>query len=372
VTLGDTTVRALQVSTYRVPTAALESDGTATWDATELVLVEPMAGDCTGLGWSYCAAPAAALIVNDVLRSAVIGQDALDVPGCWQRMAHAVRNAGRPGLVSMAIAAVDLALWDLKAKLLQLPLDGLLGRARNRVPVYGSGGFVSLNDTELTTQLRHWTDDVGTTAVKIKIGERWGQASDRDLARTRLARQTVGESVELMVDANGGYTRGQARRLGKVFDDLGVTWFEEPVSSDDLTGLAQLRTHLQCDITAGEYCDALTYARTMCEAEAVDCLQLDVTRCAGITGWLRAAAVADAHGLQISGHCAPSLHTAPAMAAPNLRHVELFADHERLEPLLFDGIPRVDGGHLIPTEAPGNGMTLAARAEAYRTSGAAA
>jgi L-alanine-DL-glutamate epimerase-like enolase superfamily enzyme len=336
VTTGDTVVRELKVTTYRVPTEQPEADGTATWEATELVVVQPVAGDHTGLGWSYCAAPAAAQVVTELLSPVVTGGDALDVPGLWARMVRAVRNAGRPGLVSMAVGAVDLSLWDLKAKLLDLPLDRLLGRARDRVPVYGSGGFVSLDDAQLTAQLRHWTEDLGIPRVKIKVGERWGAAADRDLARTRRTKEVVGEHVEVFVDANGGYDEGQARRMGRAYDDLGVTWFEEPVSSDDLAGLASLRRSLTADVAAGEYADSVGYAERMCAAGAVDCLQLDVTRCAGITEWLRAGAVAAGHGLEVSAHCAPSLHLAPALALPNLRHVELFADHERLEPLLFE------------------------------------
>jgi L-alanine-DL-glutamate epimerase-like enolase superfamily enzyme len=366
--LADTVVRAVQISCYRVPTETPEADGTANWQATELVVAQPVAGDHTGLGWSYCAAPAAAHVLHDLLIPAVVGHSALDVPGLWQQMAHAVRNAGRPGLVAMAMSALDTALWDLKAKLLDLPLDRLLGRCRDSVPVYGSGGFVTMTDEELTRQLRHWTDEVGVRQVKIKVAERWGQAPERDLARARRARAIIGDQVELFVDANGGYTAGQARRLGAAYDDLGVTWFEEPLSSDDLQGLALLRRQLRADVAAGEYADGSRYAREMCAAGAVDCMQLDVTRCAGITEWARAATVAAAHGLQVSGHCAPSLHLAPALAIPNLRHVELFADHERLEPLLFDGTPRAEGGQLRANDRPGNGMALADRAGKYRLS----
>jgi len=365
--VDDTVVRELHVSTYRVPTEHPEADGTATWDATELVVVQPVAGGCTGLGWSYCAAPAAAKVVEGLLKAVVVGSDALDVPGTWQAMHRAVRNAGAPGLVAMAMAAVDLALWDLKGKLLDLPLDRLLGRCRDSVPVYGSGGFVSLSDEQLTAQLRHWTDDLGIGRVKIKVGESWGQAPDRDLARTRRTRDVVGDDVEVFVDANGGYTPGQARRLGRAYDDLGVTWFEEPLSSDDLAGLARLRGDLQTDIAAGEYADSARYAQRMCAAGAVDCMQLDVTRCAGITEWLRAAAVAGAMGLQVSGHCAPSLHVAPALAVGNLRHVEYFADHTRLEPMLFDGLPYLQEGQLLPSDRSGNGIALAGRAGRYRS-----
>ena len=364
---GADIVREVAVSTYRVPTVAPEADGTATWEATELVVVQPSAAGLTGLGWSYCAAPAAAAVVRDLLGPAVLGRSALDVPGLWQQMAHTVRNAGRPGLVSMAMAAVDLALWDLKAKLLELPLDRLLGRCRGSVPVYGSGGFVTLTDAQLQAQLGRWTSELGVSAVKIKVGEGWGSRPERDLARARQARTVIGNDIELMVDANGGYTVGQARRIGAAYDDLAVSWFEEPVSSDDLAGLARLRSQLRCDVAAGEYVDSSLSAERMIRAGAVDCLQLDVTRCAGITEWMRAAAVAAAHGLQVSGHCAPALHLAPALAVPNLRHVEWFADHERLEPMLFDGVPEVGAGHMTASADPGNGLTLARRAQAYRT-----
>lgn len=365
-TVGDTVVREVRLSSYRVPTPAPEADGTATWDATELLVAQPVAGDQVGLGWSYCSARAAERVAEDLLLPVVVGGDALDVPGLWQRMVGTVRNAGRPGLVSMAVAALDLALWDLKAKLLEVPLDRLLGRCRDEVPVYGSGGFVSLSDDELTAQLRHWVEDLGVPRVKIKVGERWGRASDRDVARVRRVRQVVGDAVEVFVDANGGYSPGQARRLGQEYDDLGVTWFEEPVPSDDLASLAALRAVLRADVAAGEYADSVAYALRMCGAGAVDCLQLDVTRCAGITEWLRGAAVAAGHGLEVSGHCAPSLHVAPALAVPNLRHVELFADHERLEPMLFDGVPQVAAGSLVPSDAPGNGLVLAERAGRFR------
>lgn len=366
----DTTIRELHLSSYRVPTPAPEADGTAQWEATELLVVEPVAGVQRGVGWSCCAAPAALEVIRGLLGDVVLGSDALDVTGTWAAMNRTVRNAGRPGLVSMAISAVDLALWDLKAKLLDQPLDRLLGRCRDKVPVYGSGGFVSLTDDELSEQLRTWTNVQGIEAVKIKVGQGWGSDPSRDLSRTKLTRELVGDDVQVMVDANGGYTPGQARRLGAAYDDLGVSWFEEPVSSDDLAGLAALRRTLRSDIAAGEYTDGPSYAQQMCAAGAVDCLQIDVTRCGGITGWLQCAAIADSLHLQVSGHCVPALHIAPAMAVPNLRHVELFADHERLEPMLFDGVPGVTQGHLWAADRPGNGMALADRAKRWETGAA--
>ena len=361
----DGTIHAIAVSTYRVPTIGPQADGTASWDATEVVVVQLSAASASGLGWSYCPVAAGSLI-EQVLAPLVLHTDAFDLAGTWTRMIEAVRNAGRPGLVSMAVAAVDTALWDLKARLLDVPLHTLLGPVRDAVPVYGSGGFVSQNDTELVAQLNGWVHDLGITRVKIKVGQDWGSQPARDLARTELARRTVGDDVELFVDANGGYSPGQARRLGRAYDDLGVSWFEEPLSSDDLPGLAALRGVLRCDIAAGEYIDGVRTATRMVAAGAVDCLQLDVTRCAGITEWLRCTAVAAGFGLDVSGHCAPSLHVAPAMAVTNLRHLEYFADHARLEPMLFHGVLQPDGGMLRPTSEIGNGLGLRPEATAFR------
>ena len=236
------------------------------------------------------------------------------------------------------------------------------------VPVYGSGGFTSYDDDTLRQQLRGWVEDDGIPRVKIKIGESWGTREDRDLARARLARETIGDDVELFVDANGGYSVGQAVRMGRRFDDLGVTWFEEPVSSDDLDGLRHVRSRITADVAAGEYAWSLADAHRLVTSGAVDCLQADATRCGGYTEWLRIAAVAAAHNLQISAHCAPALHAPVAAAVTNLRHVEWFHDHVRIEHMVLDGAPEAKGGAMVPDLAVrGHGVTLAPSAERYRT-----
>jgi L-alanine-DL-glutamate epimerase-like enolase superfamily enzyme len=363
---ADVVVDGLDPSVYTVPTDRPEADGTMQWCSTTAVVVQARAGGCTGVGWTYAAA-AAADVVRDVLADVVRGLDALDVPAAWGAMQKQVRNIGRPGIASCAISAVDVALWDLAARLLDLPLVRLLGRARDEVPVYGSGGFTSYDDETLRRQLRGWVEDDGIPRVKIKVGESWGSAEDRDLARAQIARRTIGESSQLFVDANGGYSVGQAVRMGRCYDELGVTWFEEPVSSDDLAGLRAVRDQVTCDVAAGEYVWSLVEAQRMVAAQAVDCLQADATRCGGYTEWLRIAAVAAAHNLQISAHCAPALHAPVAAAVTNLRHVEWFHDHVRIEHLLLDGAPDADGGTMVPDlDVPGHGITVAACAEEYR------
>ena len=351
-------VTAVDTAVYVIPTDAPEADGTLAWDKTTMVQATVRAGGEQGLGWSYTSA-AAQVVVHEVLADVVMGRDAFDIAGIAEAMARQVRNIGRPGIVSMAISAVDIALWDLKARLLGQSLAGLLGRALVEVPVYGSGGFTSYDDTRTRQQLSEWVDKEQIPRVKIKIGESWGGNEHRDLARAELAREVIGPDTELYVDANGGYSAGQAVRVADELSAIGVTWFEEPVSSQDLAGLAEVRGKVRPDVAAGEYSWSLADSARLIEAGAVDCLQLDVTRCGGITEFLRGAALAAGHNLQVSGHCAPNLHAHVGAAVPNLRHVEYFHDHQRIERLFFEGALDPSGGAMRPDpDRPGHGMTL--------------
>ena len=364
---GGPAVQGLEAAVYVVPTDAPEADGTLAWDKTTLVLVTARAGGEQGIGWSYAAA-AAASVVSSMLSGVVAGRSAFDVTGSNEAMVRALRNAGRPGIGATAISAADIALWDLKAKLLGLAVTDLAGRVRADVPVYGSGGFTSYDDKQTREQLSGWAEADRIPRVKIKIGESWGGNERRDLARVALAREVIGPDAELYVDANGGYGAGQAVRMARRMDEFGVTWFEEPVSSQDLAGLAAVRRQVLPDVAAGEYSWSPADSRRLLEAGAVDCLQLDVTRCGGITGFLAGAALAAAHNVQVSGHCAPNLHAQAGAAVPNLRHVEYFHDHQRIERMFFDGALDPEGGRLAPDPGrPGLGLTLrAADAEPFR------
>ncbi len=352
-------VTSVRCRVYRIPTDQVEADGTLQWTATVVVVVEVTAAGETGLGWTYSSA-ACQDIVEEELTRVIIGTDAMDIPRAHEAMVRECRNLGRPGIAGTAISAVDIALWDLKARLLGLSLVDLLGRCRDDVPIYGSGGFTTYDDRTMSAQLERWLGEWGVSRVKIKIAESWGTAVTRDLARVARCREVVGDETEILVDANGGYSVKQAVRVGhRLHEDHGVIWFEEPVSSDDLAGLRQVRGHLALDIAAGEYGYDETYFDHMVRAEAVDCLQADVTRCGGYTSWLRIAALAGGHNLQISGHCAPNLHAHVAVGVPNIRHVEYFHDHYRLDAMLFEGVLTPQQGRLYPnTEQVGHGMAL--------------
>jgi L-alanine-DL-glutamate epimerase-like enolase superfamily enzyme len=195
-----------------------------------------------------------------------------------------------------------------------------------------------------------------------------------DPPRVQAAREAIGPEPELFVDANGAYRRKQALALAGAFAALGVSWFEEPVSSDDLTGLRQVREHgpAGLDVAAGEYGYDLPYFQHLLDADAVDCLQADVTRCGGITALLRIAALCDARSMDLSLHCAPQASAHAGTAVWHLRHLEYFHDHVRIERIAFDGVLEPGpGGVLRPDrDRPGNGLVVReADLDAYRVSG---
>ena len=363
-------VQRIDTHVYRIPTERPEADGTIAWEATTLVLAEVVADSGQrGLGFSYAAAAAARLIA-DTLAPAVVETPVHQVGAAWEKMVNAVRNAGRPGIAAHAISAVDIALWDLKAKVAQLPLFRLLGTHREAVPVYGSGGFTTYTEAELAEQLAGWVGE-GITRVKMKVGKGWGTRPEDDVARVRAAREAIGTEAELFVDANGGYTAKQAVRQAHRFAQFDVSYFEEPVSSDHLQQLAFVRQQAPMAIAAGEYGYDPWYFRDMLRAGAVDILQADVTRCLGVSGWLMAADLAYGFDIPLSAHTAPALHAHVACAAPQIAHVEYFFDHARIEQMLFDGAPRPVQGMLRPDpERPGLGLALRrGDAEQWRVAG---
>ncbi len=351
-------VSGVEARAYTVPTDAPEADGTFAWDSTTLVVVHVRGGGLTGLGFTYADGCITRLIERQ-LGQAVHGRSAMDVPGCWHAMQHQVRNMGREGLAATAISAVDVALWDLKAKLLDVPLCRLLGMARERVTIYGSGGFTSYSDAQISEQLGGWVEREGCRFVKMKIGTE----PERDPHRVAVARQAIGDAA-LFVDANGALSCKQALMFADRFAGFGVRWFEEPVSSDDLAGLRHVRDRAPAgmDIAAGEYGYTPGYFRRMLDAEAVDVQQADASRCLGITGFLQAGALCEAHHIDLSGHCAPALHLHAACAVPRFRNLEWFHDHVRIEHMLFDGAPIPHDGTIAPDlTRPGLGLTFKAQ-----------
>ncbi|MER6524033.1 enolase C-terminal domain-like protein [Streptomyces sp. NPDC001508] len=364
-------IDSVDVHAFDVPTDGpdgREQDGTLEWDSTTMVLVQVGAGGRTGLGYTYGDVSVASF-VESKLAPLVRGQAVTAPAALWHRMGRQIRNAGRPGVGAMAVSAVDVALWDLKARLLGLPLIHVLPAYHDRVPVYGSGGFTNYPLDRLTDQLAGWVEQ-GIRRVKLKTSRH----PEHDPQRLSAVRTAIGDEPELLTDANGALGRKQALYWARRFhDEWDVRWFEEPVSSDDLDGLRLLRERGPelLEIAAGEYAYTTRDFADLVEGPAVDCLQADVTRCGGITGVLEAAGLSAAHHLDLSAHCAPAVSAHAFCAVRRLRHLEYFHDHVRLEDLIFDGTLAPDGGALRPdTGRPGHGLEVKwPDAERYRVYG---
>ena len=353
-------VERIEVSAYTVPTDFPESDGTLRWDSTTMVLVEAIGGGRRGLGYTY-GDLSVGKFVESKLASTVEGADAMSPPAAWKAMQEAIRNAGRPGVGAMAISAVDIALWDLKARLLGVALADALPRFYAAVPVYGSGGFTSYSNERLRDQLGGWASE-GIPCVKMKVG----REPQEDPERLRVAREAIGEDVGLFVDANGAYTRKQALLWAQRFAEEGISYLEEPVSSEDREGLRLLRDRGPggLSIAAGEYEWTLPQLADL--AGCVDILQADVTRCGGITNLLRVDGICKGRQIPFSAHCAPAVSAHACCAMETLSHLEYFHDHVRLEGMFFDGVLSPEGGDLRPDGSrPGLGLELK-RADAER------
>jgi L-alanine-DL-glutamate epimerase-like enolase superfamily enzyme len=350
----DVAVERLEVSAYTVPTDTLESDGTLQWNSTTMILVEAHGGGKKGLGYTYGDVSVGKFIESKLVDEAE-GTDALSPPVAWAAMQRAIRNAGRPGVGAMAVSAVDVALWDLKARLLDMPLAAVLPRFHDAVPIYGSGGFTSYSLERLQEQLGGWAAE-GISRVKMKVGRH----PDQDLHRVSAVRESIGDGVELLVDANGAYSRKQALYWAERFAEDGITYLEEPVTSEDREGLSLLRDHGPggLAIAAGEYEWTLPQVTDL--ADCVDILQADVTRCGGITNFLRVDGICKGRTIPFSAHCAPAISAHACCAMETLVHLEYFHDHVRVENMLFEGVLQPEeGGYLRPDPSrPGLGLEL--------------
>jgi L-alanine-DL-glutamate epimerase-like enolase superfamily enzyme len=285
----------------------------------------------------------------------LLGEDPSDVGRLWDRLCWAGASVGRSGLATQAIAAFDVALWDLKGRRAGLSLAKLLGAHRDSVRCYDTaGGFLHTPLEQLVENSRRSVER-GIGGVKLKVGH-----PDRaqDLRRVRAVREQLGDGCPLMVDANQQWDRPTAQRMCRAFEELDLVWIEEPLDAYDAEGHAALAARFDTAIATGEMLTSVGEHWELIRHRAVDYLQPDAPRVGGITPFLKIAALADHAGLSIAPHFAMELHVHLAAAYPREPWVEHF---DWLEPLFEERLQIADGRMVVPRR-PGIGVTLSEQA----------
>jgi len=313
-----------------------------------------------GLGFSYAkraGGPAQFAHARQVAPD-LIGEDPNDIGRLWTKLAWAGASVGRSGAATQAIAALDVALWDLKAKRAGLPLAKLLGAYRDSVRCYDtSGGFLH-EPVEQILENATRNLALGLGGIKIKVGH---PSPAVDLERVRRIREHLGDAVPLMVDANQQWDRPTARRVGRALDGFGLVWIEEPLDAYDAEGHAQLARSLDTAIATGEMLTSVAEHRELIRQGAADILQPDAPRIGGITQFLRLAAVAEQHHLTLAPHFAMEIHLHLAAAYPHEPWVEHF---DWLHPLFAERL-EIRDGRMHLSNRPGLGITLTDQARAW-------
>ncbi|GAA2206890.1 L-talarate/galactarate dehydratase [Nonomuraea monospora] len=361
-------VESVRFGRYAVPLATPVSDAkVATGRQRPLAQIDVLTCEIVttdglaGLGFSYttrAGTPAQFAHAKEV-GELLLGEDPADIGRIYDRLLWAGASVGRSGVATQALAAVDVALWDLKAKRAGLPLAKLLGAYRDSVRVYNtSGGYLQAPIEEVKEKAGQSLNS-GIGGIKIKVGQ---PSMAADLRRLTAVREHLGDEVPLMVDANQQWDRASALRFGRAVEDLGLVWIEEPLDAHDAEGHAQLAAALDTPIATGEMLSSVTDLVRLVDLRAVDFLQPDVPRVGGITPYLKVAALADHAHLHVAPHFVMEIHVHLAAAYPR----ESWVEHiEWLSPL-FEERLKIEGGRMAVPDRPGLGLSLAAQARDWR------
>ncbi len=349
-------ITSVQVDVLRVPVTRPYAAGgravTGNWHV--LARVETSDGV---RGHGYIVSPRETLVgavaqAARELSAELIGMHVLEVEAAWQKLARAGAWIGPGGLLHLAIAPLDIALWDAAGKTLGQPLYRLLGGARDRLPAYASDNlWYSLSLDELAESARRHVA-AGYRAVKLRIGHE--ARPEAEAARVRAVRDAVGADVTVLVDATESWDLARAAAAGRALQDVGIGWLEDPVSHEDVAGLASLARELMVPVATGEHLYRLDDARRLLEQRGCGVFIIDLGRIGGITPWRRAAALAQAYRVPVCGHVIPEIHVHLLSAIP---HGSLVENVPRSEAILR-GMPALEDGCLVAPSGPGIGIEL--------------
>jgi L-alanine-DL-glutamate epimerase-like enolase superfamily enzyme len=269
-----------------------------------------------------------------------------------------VRGYGRKGVAFCALSAVDIGLWDLKAKALGLPLYRLLGPYTDAVPIYGSGGWTNYTEDELVAEMTGYVEQ-GIKRVKMKVGKDFGRSEREDIQRLAAVRKAVGDDVAIYIDANNGYYPKQAIYMAKEFEQFQVGWFEEPVLADDIPGLAEIRRATTIPVATGEHEYTKYGFRALIAGGGVDIVQPDVGRVGGVTEWMKVAHLAHSFNLPVAPHAVQLVHLHLTCATPNLKVVEYLGNSHEGDKIWYTEFPEHKDGMWSPyPDRPGLGLEL--------------
>lgn len=353
-------IAAAQVHLVAAPVEAGFADATRKIETLGFVIVRIITDDGQeGIGITYneVGGEATAELIRRTMVPRLIGRDPLETEVIWQEFFHYLRGVGRKGLTYCALSAVDIALWDLKGKLLGVPVYKLLGGNSTRVPVYASGGWTSYSDDELVAEVTGMVA-MGYTAVKFKVGVSGGTNLRRDAERVRKVREAVGPDIRLMIDANNCFDAARAVQLANRIREFDIFFFEEPVLADDIPGLARFRRGTDIPLATGEHEYTKFGVRDLLVNEATDIVQVDGARVGGYTELIKCAALTQAWNVKFAPHAMEHVHLHFAAATPNVLFLERLLIFEGVSDKIFKNAPApVDGIMEIP-DLPGLGLAL--------------
>ena len=289
----------------------------------------------------------------DALAAETVGADPHAVEEVGRRLLHEAGDASPAGLVTRAVSAIDVALWDIRGKALGMPVWKLLGAGSGVLPTYASGYLWRHFDLDELARTAEALVSKGFRAMKLRMGGE--QTVEGELARLRTMRDAVGDSIELMVDINQGWDVNRAITAGRKMAEHGLYWLEDPTHFQDYTGLARIADALDTPIAAGEYAYGIEPFRHMLEARSIDIVMVDLLRAGGITPWMKIAHMAEAYNLPVVTHLAPEILGHALAAAPN----GLYVEHMPWAFPLFEEVPEIDAsGQLVMPDAPGLGLAF--------------